>query len=73
MRRPFALRAEIGGGFHEARAEELLPETVHRDARGERMVGADQPAREIEPIGRVRSAPTAAAPPARRVAPVRRA
>src|SRR6266705_550666 len=53
MRWPFALRAEIGGGFDKACAEELLPEAIHGDPRRERMVGADEPAREIEAIGRV--------------------
>ena len=48
-----ALRAEVVGGFHNAEAEELLPETVHRDARGEGMLRVHEPAGEGEAVGRV--------------------
>ena len=34
MARKIALRAEIRAGFHQARAEELLPHAVDRHARG---------------------------------------
>ena len=39
MRRPFALRAEIFDGLHNASAEIHLPEAVHGDAREQRIFG----------------------------------
>src|SRR5262249_56010909 len=38
-----ALRAEIFDGFDNAVAEIHLPETIDRDARGQRMIRVDQP------------------------------
>ena len=49
MRRPLALRAEFIDLRAERVAEELLPEPVHKDARGERVLGRDEPVRQIEP------------------------
>src|ERR1700681_2753029 len=40
MRGASALRAEILGGFDDAASEELLPEAIHRGARGEWIVFA---------------------------------
>ena len=51
MRRLLALDAEVLDGFHEAGTEEGLPVTVHGDARGERVLGRDEPAREVEAGG----------------------
>ncbi len=51
MAGPFPLSAEIARGFHQANAEELLPEPVHCDAGRERMARADQPARELQAVG----------------------
>ena len=48
--REIALRAEVRAGFHQARAEELLPHAVNRHARGERMLTADQPVGEIQAV-----------------------
>jgi hypothetical protein len=46
-----ALHAEVGGGADETGAEELLPETVHGDAGGERILRIDDPVGEIETGG----------------------
>ena len=51
MRGQVALRAEILGRAHESLAEANLPEAIHRDARGERMLGLHEPLREAEAIG----------------------
>src|SRR5205085_11085678 len=48
---PFALGAEIIGGLDQASAEELLPEPIHFDPGCERVLGTDEPTREIEAIG----------------------
>ena len=48
MRGPVALRAEIFAGEDDAAPEDLLPDAVDRDARGQRIVGRDQPARQAE-------------------------
>ena len=40
MARPFALGAEVGGRPDDARAEEHLPEAIHRDPRRERVLAA---------------------------------
>ena len=48
--RPLALHAEVLGRFHHPDAEELLPEAVHRDARGQRILGRDEPLRQGEPV-----------------------
>ena len=47
-----ALHAEILRRLHQARAEVLLPEAIHRHARGERMLRINQPLREAQPVGR---------------------
>ena len=40
MARQFAGDAEVAAGAHEPCAEQLLPETVHRDAGRQRVVGS---------------------------------
>ena len=52
MRRRFALRAEVGRSLYQPGAEELLPEAVHRHARSQRMLRADEPLGEVEAVGR---------------------
>ena len=47
-----ALGAEVGGRGDDAGAEEDLPEAVHFDAGGERMLGHRDPLGEAEAIGR---------------------
>src|SRR5262249_48471593 len=42
--------AEVVGGADEALAEDLLPEAVHCDTRGERVGGARDPAGKAETI-----------------------
>ena len=49
MRRRLALRAEVVEHAAEPGAEELLPEPVHEDAGGERVLPGDDPVREVEP------------------------
>ena len=61
MGRPRSLVAEVAGGLDDAAAEDHLPEAVHGDAGGERMVRAGDPAGEIEAGRRSRCAPAAAA------------
>src|SRR5207245_4755381 len=51
VRWPFALSAEVIRGFHQADAEELLPQSIDRDASGQRMISADEPAGKIQTIG----------------------
>ena len=51
MRRLVALRAKIFRRLHQAGAEVLLPEAIHRHACGQRVRRIDQPAREAEAIG----------------------
>ena len=48
----FAVDAEILGRLHQPRAEDLLPEAVHRHPRGERMLRPQQPVGETEPVPR---------------------
>ena len=48
----FALGAEVGGGGDEAGAEEDLPEAIHFDAGGERMLAHRHPVGEAEAVGR---------------------
>ena len=45
-----ALQAEVLHCFHDAGAEILLPETIHRHPRGERMGGVEQPLRQAQAI-----------------------
>ena len=52
MARPLALRTEVVARLHEARAEQHLPVTIHRDARGEWMVRRDEPLGEGEAVRR---------------------
>ena len=52
MRGLFALHAEVLRRLHQADAEVLLPEAIHRHARGQRMFGTDEPLRKPEPIRR---------------------
>ena len=51
MRRALAERAEVFRRRDESATEEIFPELIHRDARGERVRGIDEPAREVEAIG----------------------
>ena len=48
MRRRRALRAEIVLRIDDALSEIALPDAVDGDARGERIVAADQPMRQVE-------------------------
>ena len=57
MRGRFALGAEVIHRAHETFAEALLPEAIHRHARGQRILRRDDPAREAEPIARCRFEP----------------
>ena len=70
MRRPLSLRTKIPRGFDDADAEILLPETVDRDPRRQRLVRGDQPARP-GPAGWAfgRTSAAAAGKPARRARP----
>ena len=52
MAREFALDAELLAGADESGAEELLPEPIGDDAGGERVLGADEPLRERQAVGR---------------------
>jgi hypothetical protein len=47
-----ALGAEVLGRFDERPAEELAPEAVHHDPRGQRIVLVDEPVREPEAVER---------------------
>ena len=50
MARRLALRTEIAARLHQTRAEKLLPEPIHRHARGQRVLRRDQPPCEVKPI-----------------------
>src|SRR5947208_699279 len=50
MARRAPLRAEVVFGIHDSLAEVLLPETIHRDARRERVVRRNEPAGQIEAV-----------------------
>ena len=52
MHRILALNAEVFGGLHDSLAEEVLPNPVHLDPRGQWMVGRYKPLRQPEPIQR---------------------
>ena len=52
MGRRFAGHAEIAGGFHDARAEEFLPEAVDGHAGGQGIFRAQEPLSEAEPVAR---------------------
>ena len=52
MSRPFALRTEILAGFDQAAPEILLPNPVDGNPRRERIVLADQPSSEPQPVRR---------------------
>ena len=54
MRRRLALRSEIFRRLHQAGPENLLPEAIDRDARGQRIGGIDNPLSEAEPVARQR-------------------
>ena len=71
MRRRRSLRAEVLAGLDEAAAEELLPGAVDRDARGQRVLLVDEPAREAEPVRHLIVGAADAAPPARPRRPAR--
>ena len=45
-----ALRAKVFGSFDKSGSEVHLPVAIHRDAGGERVVAADDPAGEVEAI-----------------------
>src|SRR5579884_2968038 len=44
-----ALFAEITGSLHEALAEMVVPDSIHHDARGERVGRIGEPARQFQP------------------------
>src|SRR5260370_42620558 len=55
MRRPFAADAEIAGRADQAAAEVMLPETIDKDASGQWVVRAGDPAGQCRaPAGAVR-------------------
>ena len=45
-----SLHAKVFAGLHEPHSEELLPETVGRDPRCQRLLRQNQPAGEVEPV-----------------------
>ena len=49
----FALGTEVARSLDEAKAEEVLPETIHRDAGGEGILRADDPLGQVQPGGAV--------------------
>ena len=51
MRRCFGLRTELVDRFHDAATEKGLPGAIDDDTGGERVVFANQPACEGEPVG----------------------
>src|SRR4051794_33444818 len=46
------LAAKILGGFHDARAEDLLPEAIDRHTRRQRMPRSNEPLGKAQPISR---------------------
>src|SRR5437867_2715778 len=50
MRRRLAARAKIFRRADEPASEEMLPNVVDRDARGERIFRISNPARQIKPV-----------------------
>ena len=54
MRRRFALRAEILRSLHQPVAEEHLPEAIDRHASRQRILRADKPASQSQPVVRPR-------------------
>ena len=50
-----ALRTEIVSSLHQAHPKELLPETVDRHPRGQRVFRGHQPSGQIEPVGNLPS------------------
>jgi hypothetical protein len=48
----FSLHAKVAGCLYKTRAKELLPVAVHRDARGERVIGSDEPLGQSETVVR---------------------
>src|SRR4051812_16327145 len=49
---PFTLRSKILRRLDETAAEELLPLAVDLNARGQRIIAADEPLRQAEPVAR---------------------
>src|SRR5438093_773816 len=49
---PLTLRSEVFAGFDNSPPEILLPDAVHRSARGKRVFLAHQPSREAKAVGR---------------------
>ena len=52
MNRILALHAEVFGGLDDAGPEEVLPHAIDLHARGEGVLGRDQPPGKPESIGR---------------------
>ena len=52
MRRPLALGAEVGRRADDARAKEHLPDAIHGDPRGERILAASRSTGPAPAIGR---------------------
>ena len=52
MRWPAAIRAEVLGRDNQPDSEQVLPESVDGNASGERMGRIDEPAGQVESIGR---------------------
>ena len=53
MARRRALRSEVLAGLDEAASEQLLPQAVDDDARDQRVVRINEPAREAQAVGRL--------------------
>ena len=52
MRRGGALAAEVVWSCDEPGAEQPLPQTIHGDSRGQRVLGRRQPARKTQAVAR---------------------
>ena len=50
MGRTIPAQAEVVQRPHQSVPEEKLPDVVHRDPRGERVFGRDEPAGQVEPV-----------------------
>ena len=52
VRGPLTTHSEILRGLHQSNAEVQLPVAIHRDARGEGVVGVDEPPRQPQSVPR---------------------
>src|SRR4051794_14015760 len=56
MRRAFALHSKIARRRDDTASEMLLPETIHHNASGKRMIGSREPIGKLSPAPRGRIA-----------------